>query len=68
MAHSILHSARRGAYLAIAIYLAVVLLLSLGAASWPEAPVQAAYPASAPEHGSAGPLAAPSPHGDVAGA
>lgn len=52
MAHSIVVSAKRGAYAAIGLYVAMVLLVSLSAQSRQsvEPPVQVAYPAIQFEH------------------
>ncbi|AZD29452.1 hypothetical protein [Pseudomonas chlororaphis] len=52
MAHSILTSAKRGAYVAIGLYLAMVLLVSLSAQtpSTVQPPIQVAYPAIQFEH------------------
>jgi hypothetical protein len=52
MASSILTSAKYGAYLAIGVYLAMVLVVSLSAQSHSsvEAPIQVAYPAIQFEH------------------
>ncbi|AZC50456.1 hypothetical protein [Pseudomonas chlororaphis] len=52
MAHSILTSAKRGAYVAIGLYLAMVLLVSLSAQtpSTVQPQIQVAYPAIQFEH------------------
>lgn len=52
MASSILTSAKHGAYLAIGLYVAMVLVVSLSAQSQRtvDAPIQAAYPAIQFEH------------------
>ncbi|MGN7743960.1 hypothetical protein ACTJKT_28775 [Pseudomonas sp. 22526] len=52
MAHSILTSAKRGAYVAIGLYLAMVLLVSLSAQtpSTVQPPIQVVYPAIQFEH------------------
>ncbi|WP_025809181.1 hypothetical protein [Pseudomonas chlororaphis] len=52
MAHSILTSAKRGAYVAIGLYLAMVLLVSLSAQtpSTVQPPIQVDYPAIQFEH------------------
>ncbi|MEW7859026.1 hypothetical protein [Pseudomonas chlororaphis] len=52
MAHSILTSAKHGAYVAIGLYLAMVLLVSLSAQtpSAVQPPIQVAYPAIQFEH------------------
>ncbi|OLF54003.1 hypothetical protein [Pseudomonas chlororaphis] len=52
MARSILLSAKRGAYVAIGLYLALVLLVSLSAqtSSAVQPPIQVAYPAIQFEH------------------
>ncbi|EXF93168.1 hypothetical protein HK44_005590 [Pseudomonas fluorescens HK44] len=66
MASAILSSAKHGAYVAIGLYVAMVLVVSLSAQSQRlmQAPIQVAYPAIQFEHAqhvSAG-------HSDVAGA
>ena len=66
MASSILTSAKYGAYLAIGLYVALVLVVSLSAQTQDdfEAPIQVAYPAIQFEHRAQNAVVG---HADVAG-